>query len=626
MKKILLILFFATAIFTLSITAQRTTRFGAASAEPDWAKRVVWYQIFPERFRNGDKSNDPSVVDTRGAYPHDTLSPWEVHPWTSDWYELQPYEKQNGKDIWHNLQRRRYGGDLQGIIDELDYLQRMGITALYLNPIFTSPSLHKYDWVNLHHIDPNFGPDPLGDRLTMLSETPDDPKTWQWTKADKLFLRLIREVHRRDMYIIIDGVFNHSGIKSFAFQDIKEKGKDSRFADWYDLESVKPLKYKGWYGVPELPELKEKEEGGLADGPQNYIFACTKRWMDPDDDGNTTDGVDGWRLDVAFCINHVFWQYWNTLVRTINPNAYTTAEIIDTYDKVTPYLEKNEFQGVMNYNFAWTAADFFMSEDLRIKPSELDKLLSQMRNVFGEKLYSLQNLYDSHDTNRMTSQIVNRDQVAFQKWQKYFDISHGRDASYNTRKPSTQEYKQQRLAAIFQMTFVGAPMIYYGDEVGMWGANDPDCRKPMLWNDLTYAPERILPNQQPKPRLDIVEPDMNTYQFYSQVINIRKKYVPLQLGDYQTVVIDDARDLYGFKRSYKGQNMYVLLNNNTRPQGITLDLPPSRYWHDVLNEKTYRSDYADNSPDIPKTESIVFAVPAKSAMILIEEQPTIFRK
>ena len=131
---------------------------------PQWAKEVVWYQIFPERFCNGDTKNDPTIETLYGSWPHDTNSDWQVHPWTSDWYELQPYEKNNGKDIWYNLQRRRYGGDLQGIINKLDYIKELGIGAIYLNPVFEAPSLHKYDGATFHHIDPNFGPDPEGDR------------------------------------------------------------------------------------------------------------------------------------------------------------------------------------------------------------------------------------------------------------------------------------------------------------------------------------------------------------------------------------------------------------------------------------------------------------------------------
>ena len=162
---------------------------------PQWAKEVVWYQIFPERFSNGDKTNDPDLNSIKGSWPHDDSSPWQVHPWTSDWYQLQDYEKKNGKDIWFNIQRRRYGGDLQGIINKLDYLKDLGISAIYLNPVFESPSLHKYDEATYHHVDPFFGPDPRGDKKLIAAEDPGNPKSWVWTSADKLLLKLIREVH-----------------------------------------------------------------------------------------------------------------------------------------------------------------------------------------------------------------------------------------------------------------------------------------------------------------------------------------------------------------------------------------------------------------------------------------------
>jgi hypothetical protein len=160
---------------------------------PAWAKEVVWYQIFPERFRNGDSTNDPDINSIKGSWPHDDISPWQVHPWASDWYQLQDYEKINRKDIWFNIQRRRYGGDLQGIIDKLDYLKDLGISAIYLNPIFESPSSHKYDAATYHHIDPFFGPDPYGDKKLIAKENPGNAKTWVWTSADKLFLKLIKE-------------------------------------------------------------------------------------------------------------------------------------------------------------------------------------------------------------------------------------------------------------------------------------------------------------------------------------------------------------------------------------------------------------------------------------------------
>jgi cyclomaltodextrinase len=245
---------------------------------PEWAKSVVWYQIFPERFRNGDPSNDPRLEDLKGAWPHDTSSPWQIHSWTSDWYELQPYEKRNEMDIWFNLQRRRYGGDLQGVMDKLDYLEDLGIGAIYLNPVFAAPSSHKYDGSTYHHIDPNFGPDPLGDREKIRAEIPDDPSTWVWTAADALALELIDEIHRRKMRVIFDGVFNHMGITSWAFQDVESKQTRSRFRDWFKITSwVDPqtgkgkFTYKGWYGVSELPELMGPEDISLKSQNAGWI-------------------------------------------------------------------------------------------------------------------------------------------------------------------------------------------------------------------------------------------------------------------------------------------------------------------------------------------------------------------
>ena len=164
---------------------------------PEWARHAVWYQIYPERFCNGDPANDPDKQSLTNSYPHNTVSPWQVHPWNSDWYQLQPYEKLNTLTLFENIHRRRYGGDLQGIINKLDYLVDLGINALYLNPIFDSPSHHKYDGACYHHVDPHFGPDPKGDRNLIATETPDDPATWYWTAADRLFLELVEEVHRR---------------------------------------------------------------------------------------------------------------------------------------------------------------------------------------------------------------------------------------------------------------------------------------------------------------------------------------------------------------------------------------------------------------------------------------------
>lgn len=553
---------------------------------PQWAKEVVWYQIFPERFRNGDLKNDPKLSDIKGSWPHDDFSPWQIHSWTSDWYELQPYEKKNGKDIWFNLQRRRYGGDLQGIIDKLDYLKELGIGAIYLNPIFESPSLHKYDGATYHHVDPTFGPDPDGDRKLISKEIPDDPSTWVWTSADKLALKLIDEIHKRGMKIIFDGVFNHMGINSFAFQDVLKNQQKSKYKDWFTIKSFDDpqkgtkFEYEGWFGVKELPEIRE-DSLGIVKGPKEYIFSATKRWMSPD--GNLTNGIDGWRLDVAFCVSHKFWKDWRKWVKSINPEAYLTAEVIDPIPVIKPYVSGDEFDAVMNYNFAFASSEFFIDQKARISVSEFDSTLQNLRNAFGLGVaYVQQNLFGSHDANRISSHIVNPDIEKYRNWGAFYGASKGSNPNYNIRKPNHEELKKQLLFSIFQMTYLGAPMIYYGDEAGMWGANDPDCRKPMIWDDLKYDDEFFNPDQS-KRNPDKVEVNHNLLDHYKKLIHIRNENKALQLGDFQTVLINDKQQLYGFSRNYENESVIVLLNNDSEDHQAVINSLTNGMYEDILN-------------------------------------------
>ena len=270
---------------------------------PEWSKGVVWYQIFPERFANGDTMNDPEaekVFINSDSIP----SGWKIKRWTSNWFSQDEWERKSGGNLRDHLYERRYGGDIQGIIDHLDYIKDLGVGAIYLNPVFEAASLHKYDASTYHHIDVNFGPDPDGDRKLIDSEIPDDPDTWKWTSADKLFLKLIDEVHNRGMKIIIDGVFNHTGVRFWAFQDIIKNGKNSKYKDWYEINRFdnpatvqNEFDYKGWWGVKSLPELND-DENDLNPGPKQYIFNSTRRWMDPNNDGDPSDGIEIGRAHV----------------------------------------------------------------------------------------------------------------------------------------------------------------------------------------------------------------------------------------------------------------------------------------------------------------------------------------
>jgi glycosidase len=548
---------------------------------PQWAEHAIWYQIFPERFRNGDPSNDPQMKDLAYADPQEPPQYWQVHPWGSDWYQLQDYEKANGEpELWKHLLRRRYGGDLQGIINQLDYLQDLGITAIYLNPIFQSPSLHKYDGESYHHVDPNFGPDPEGDRALIAKENPLDPESWVWTSADLLALQLIEEVHKRGMRIIFDGVFNHMGYNSFAFADVRKNQAESPYKDWFSIKSwdnpeteENEFDYEGWWGVKSLPEFKE-DDNGLVEGPRNYVFAATARWMNPMGRGPEF-GIDGWRLDVAFCVKHNFWKEWRLHVKSLNPEAYITAELVSPLEETLPYLSGDEFDAEMNYNWAFTCTEFFINPEGKHKrsPSEFEAELQRMREFFPDPrtAYRMQNLFGSHDVNRIGSHIVNRGGVNFRDWGDYFGFSKAADnREYMVRKPNTEELEIQKLFVSFQFTYLGAPMIYYGDEVGMWGGNDPDDRKPMLWSDINYEDEVYLPDQSKRKQADAVAPNLELRDFYKKMIAIRRAHPALADGEYRLVLADDDRNIFIFERWNAQEKLTVVINNASKAQDLNL--------------------------------------------------------
>jgi glycosidase len=559
---------------------------------PDWGKDVIWYQIFPERFYNGDPSNDPTIETLDGTWPYDKQSEWHITPWTSDWYKLQPWEESNARGFYYNAQLRRYGGDIQGIIDKLDYLEELGINAIYLNPVFESASSHKYGTTMYHHIDNNFGPNPKGDIEIWNSETPDDPLTWRWTSADKLFLKLIEEVHSRGMKIIIDGVFNHVGIPFWAFQDVKKKGRQSKYLDWFIINSFdKPdtpedeFEYQGWYGVTDLPEIWENENGPRQSF-REHIQNIVKRWGDPNSDGDPSDGVDGWRLDVAEMVRKEFWRDFRKWVRDVNPEAYLTGEVWweDFHNNVmfnaAPWLQGDVFDAVMNYRFADAMLKAFVDQKDQISPSQLDQMLGNVREIYPKENQSvLLDLMASHDTERFASMIINPD-----RW-----IDHASNLNYDkdfkVRKPTEIERKVQKAILVFQFTYVGAPYIYYGDEVGMWGADDPDCRKPMVWADYQYEPETHHPFGVERPT-DTVEIDEDLFQFYKSIIKLRKEHESLRRGKYRTVLIDDDRSLFAFERWTDNEKIRAIFNMSENTQEIQIDelLPSQKKWELIFGD------------------------------------------
>ncbi len=363
---------------------------------PSWVWEAVFYQIFPERFRNGDPTNDPPGVKN---WVYARIQPW----WEKG--ESEPF----------------YGGDLKGIIQSLDYLKELGVTAIYLNPIFKSLSSHKYDIIDYYEIDPHFG-----------------------TKDD--FKKLLIEAHKRGIKIILDGVFNHTADEFWAFQDVKEKGPASKYYNWYYIKKWPfpkqfsaqdpPSKYyECWWGFGDLPKLNMHNPE-----TRKYILGVAKYWIE--------FGADGWRLDVPNEVPDDFWPLFRKAVKEANPDAYIVGEI---WTDASKWLKGDMFDGVMNYPLRNAVINYVVRESLT--PSNFARQIYAWQMKYPDPaVWSLLDLLSSHDTPR------------------YYTVT-GKDM------------KKTRLGVIIQFTVPGAPSIYYGEEIGMEGDKDPDNRRVFPWND-----------------------------------------------------------------------------------------------------------------------------------------------
>lgn len=553
---------------------------------PEWAKGIVWYQIFPERFANGDKTNEPDAEKTFASQRR-IPSGWKITPWTSNWFAQSDWEKKIPGRHGNTYTSRRYGGDIQGIINNLDYIKSLGIGAIYLNPMFEAESMHKYDGSSYHHIDFNFGPDPVGDRKLVAKETPDDPSTWVWTSADKLFLELVKEVHKRGMYIILDGVFNHTGVQFWAFQDVVINQKLSKYKDWYivksfdDTAAKTKFDYKGWWNIKSLPEFNRTKED-LSEGPKNYVLNSTRRWLDPMGNGDKSAAIDGWRLDVAREVPIGFWKDWNKLVKETNPQAIIIGELWElSADFIS---EKGVFDALMNYNFAYAVNNYFVAEKKKVKTTEFINKLKEIDKTYPEdNLHILQNLMDSHDTERLLSLIKNPDR-------KFDNDADEKNINYNPGKPNERDIIKLKSIIAFQMAYRGAPMIYYGDEVGMWGADDPYDRKPMVWDYLKYDDEIIDTNSGFKAGLGKykVEQNKNVLEFYKKLIAIRNSSEALKKGDVNFIYSSDTLKSFAFSRQLGNEKIIAVFNTDVKEHTLTLNIEAESLY-DLVYQKEIKT-------------------------------------
>lgn len=559
------------------------------SSVPGWAKEAIWYQIFVERFRNGDLSNDPTPEDMKGAYPGSLPGNWQITPWGHDWYSHEPWldsVKANG--FYGKIQTRRYGGDLQGVLDKLDYIQELGINAIYFNPLNDSPSLHKYDARNYAHIDRNFGPDPEGDAALMDLENPGKSATWQWTAADKMFLDLIKECHKRGIRVIMDYSWNHTGPEFWAMNDIRQKREKSEYNDWYNIKQyddpstvTNEFRYEGWGGNnPWMPVFRKDIvppddnimpfEGNLhSEKLREHIFDVSRRWLDPDHNGDPEDGVDGFRLDVSGEIPMGFWRDYRKVVRSVNPEAYIVGEIwwLEWPDKLLDpkvFLEGDQYDAIMNYRWFRVARGFFAQAEPVLSASGFVNEIKRINNgINDDNLKGMMNVSATHDSPRLSTSFYN-------KTMDKYNAKPSDNPDYKINKPDELTRKEQMLFLVHQFTFIGAPHIWNGDEVGMWGADDPDCRKPVVWNDIDFKDETA--NYDPlKPRpVDIVKPDTTLFRFYKKLTALRQENPVLIYGDLNFIIAEDQKMVLGYSRAKDNNEIIVLFNRSDAKQSVSL--------------------------------------------------------
>lgn len=562
---------------------------------PEWSKKAVWYQIFAERFRNGDPSNDPTKEDIVGSYPGYIPENWSITPWTQDWFKPDAYFTglENEKDLDGNpiasfnqkVQLRRYGGDLQGVLDQVDYIKNLGVTAIYFNPLNDSPSLHKYDARNWRHIDVNMGPNPKRDKALIAQETPTDPSTWVITSADSLFIEVVKAFHKEGIRVILDYSWNHTGSEFWAWKDVVLNQEKSPYKDWYWVQQFDDVNtpeneftFSGWFGVKTLPEIRETEfidhkdgikpaEGNIAsEAVKNLIFNISKRWLDPNNDGDLSDGIDGYRLDVAAEVPFGFWREYRKVVRSVNPDAYLLGEIWweqwpNKLLDPAPFVQGDIFDAPMNYRWYRSARYFFNQAPNATSAQEfVDSLNSYNQGISKDKQYAMMNLTSSHDAPRTLTSLFNKN---FYKK----NCSPYADSSYKISAPDSATIATYKNLLLHQFTFVGAPHIYSGDEMGMWGEDDPSNRKPLIWPDLTFENESVHPRGFERTN-DKVVFNKNLHDYIAELAHMRNAREVLQLGELKFIYASTTEPVLAYSRFNSTQEVICVFNQSNKQQTI----------------------------------------------------------
>lgn len=459
---------------------------------PEWVRDAIFYQIFPERFHNGNPKNDPPGSEPWGSTP-----------------KLNNY----------------MGGDLDGVLQKLPYLKELGVNAIYFNPIFEAPtSNHKYNTTDYMKIDPSFG----------------DMQT---------FRAVVAKAHSMGIKVVLDAVFNHSGDTHWAFLDAQKNGPQSKYWNWYLIHGFPVVKepkpnYESWWGFSTLPKFNEYNPE-----VREYLLKAAEFW--------TKEGIDGWRLDVPNEVRDMnFWREFRTRVKRMNPDLYIVGEI---WGDGSPWLQGDQFDAVMNYQFRDQVFDFFVNDKSNV--DQVDFGLEGLRKRHPDSVnYVMFNVLGSHDTARMLTM-------------------------------AKRDMNKVKLMALFQMTYMGAPVVYYGDEIGLEGEMDPGCRAAMPWNSAQY------------------NPDLQAY--YKRLIQLRNQLPVLRRGSFRSIMRHNDNRTFAYVREDQQNRVIVVMNNHTRTQDIAIDTRrvnvPDGVLKDLLTGKTY---------EIRNGQLMLPQVPAKAGLML----------
>ncbi|MCI8888380.1 MAG: glycoside hydrolase family 13 protein [Hungatella sp.] len=511
---------------------------------PDWAKGAVMYQIFVDRFCNGDPDND--VNDCEYIYigrPVYQVKNWNRNPSTMDVGCF-------------------YGGDLQGVWDKLDYLQTLGVEVIYFNPLFVSPSNHKYDTQDYDHIDPHYGQivKDGGEQVDENAVNNDHAARYRIRSADKenleasdaFFACFVREVHRRGMRVIIDGVFNHCGSfnkwldreriyeRSGGYEQGAYVSEDSPYRTFFKFNDENSWphndKYDGWWGHDTLPKLNYEESPKLYE----YILEIARKWVSP------PYCVDGWRLDVAADLghtgefNHQFWRDFRKAVKEANPEAIILAE---HYGDPSSWLGGDQWDTVMNYDAFMEPVTWFLT-GMEKHSDEYNEHMYGNGEAFFHSMFYYMSKMQTQSVQIAMNQLSNHDHSRF------MTRTNRTIGRIGTAGPEAAEEGIHmgifREGVLMQMTWPGAPTVYYGDEAGLCGWTDPDNRRTYPWG----------------------KEDMELIEFHKYMISLHKWSPALRRGSVKQLLADDQ--LIGYGRFLRDNKCVVVINNSDTQRDVEI--------------------------------------------------------